>query len=52
MGVHSFGSLMPTSFFYWSSIGYCFLSQLSLLNDLFTLKTGNKLISYPFKSLS
>ena len=39
-------------FFYYSTIAYALFSQLSLFNDFYTIKTGNKLVNLPYNSLS
>jgi hypothetical protein len=45
------GALAHSQFFYWSAIFYCIMSQFSMINDLYTLKTGNKLVNSSFKSI-
>lgn len=47
-----FGAMLKTSVFYWSAIAYCAMSQISLINDLYTLKTGNKLVNLPFNTIA
>lgn len=45
------GAMVQTSVFYWSAIIYCGMSQISFINDFYTLKTGNKLVNLPFKAI-
>jgi hypothetical protein len=51
-GVNLVGSFVHMPFFYYSTIAYCLFSQLSLVNDLYTIKTGKKLFNLPYTSIS
>lgn len=46
------GSFVYMPFFYYSTIGYALFSQLSLINDFYTIKTGKKLANLPYTSIS
>ena len=51
MGIHSVGTFVNPAFFYWSAIFYSSLSQLSIINDLYTLKTGNQIVDLHSKTI-
>lgn len=50
--VNILGSIAYMPFFYYSIIGYAIFSQFSLINDLYTIKTGKQMTNLPYTSIS
>ena len=52
VSVHTIGSYFGMYFFFHSLMFYFLQSQLSLINDFWTLRKGKNLIKFPFEKIS